>query len=104
MLGILAEGLDSCLIILLRVKEPVLWQARARKEYTHEARSQDFDPAVRTSGHVCSSRRSAGSRPGRRPHSNVPTTTTTARQMQPRYWPAADGEIAVKRISEVAAR
>ena len=31
------------------------------------------------------SRRSAGSRPGRRPDSSVPTSTTTARQMRCSY-------------------
>jgi hypothetical protein len=30
--GNVTEGLDSCLIILLRVIEPISWEARAREE------------------------------------------------------------------------
>jgi len=81
---IFVEGLDSCLIIPLHAAMPCFWgNYGAEKESTHEARSQDVDPDARTSGHIRRSRRSAGSRLGRRPDPYVPTTTTTlARQRQ----------------------
>jgi len=71
------DGLDAYFIILCRVEVPDLGN-QTRQEKTHEASNQDINPDVWTSGHVCGSRRSAGPHPGRRAHSTVPTTTTTA--------------------------
>jgi hypothetical protein len=89
------------LIIRHRVGKGYFYQLDAAKEKTHETCNKDFNPAVWTSGHICSSRRSAGSRPGRRPHICVPTSTTTARQIRST---ATEDSIAVNRMTELIAR
>lgn len=98
--GIGAEVLDSYLILFHRVKKLNI-ASLTRQEKTHETSSQDLDPDVWTSGHVRSSRRSAGSRPGRRADTRVPTSTTTARQMRST---TTDDEVVVNRRWKLTAR
>ena len=77
--GIRTGGLDSCRIILPRRKKLIFLRPRRDRRKPNEASDQDFDPDVWISGHILGSRRSAGSRPGRRADSCMPTPTTTAR-------------------------